>query len=120
MKYILAADDEPFNLLLLAEVLTDEYEVKCVEDGRECLESLGKRTPDLVLLDVAMPGVNGLDVCKKIKTDDKYSNIPVIMLSGFASKKDIEKGLAAGADSYITKPFKPETLREEIRKRLVD
>ncbi|MDH5328213.1 MAG: response regulator [Gammaproteobacteria bacterium] len=120
MKYILAADDEPVNLLLIEEMLMDEYEIKCVGDGLQCLKSVEDRLPDLILLDVAMPGMTGLEVCKQLHDNDKTRHIPVIILSGFASKEDIARGFEAGADFYISKPFRPATLREEIQKQLSD
>ena len=118
MKYILAADDEPTNLLIIEEALMDDYEVETVVDGVECLNSIKNRRPDLLLVDVAMPNMDGIEVCQNIRSEEELKNIPIIMLSGFASKEDIERGLEAGADDYFTKPFEPSVLREIVKKYL--
>lgn len=115
MKYILAADDEPVNRLIIDEALVDDYEIKCVEDGQSCLHSIAERVPDLLLLDVAMPGIDGIEVCQKLRADEKTRDLPIIMLSGFASKEHVEKGMDVGADNYITKPFEPTELRDAIK-----
>ena len=107
MKYILAVDDEQLNLNIINELLSDDYEVHTAEDGVECLKSIEKRTPDLLLLDVGMPKLNGLDVCKKLREQQKYKNLPIIFLSAFAAEEDMVAGINAGADKYISKPFKP-------------
>lgn len=114
MKYIIAADDEPTNLLIIEEALMDDYEVMTVENGLECLSEIKKRIPDILLLDVSMPEMDGIMVCQRLKEDPKTKYIPIIMLSGFASNDDIKRGLEAGADRYITKPFKPTILRNAI------
>ncbi len=114
MKYILAADDEPANQFLLAELLGDCYEIAVVGDGVACMESIEKRTPDLLLLDVSMPRMNGLEVCHSLRTNLATKDIPVIMLSASATKDDVDRGIEAGANSYVTKPFSPSKLIAEI------
>ena len=118
MPYILIADDEPFNRILLEEILASNYELGFAEDGIECLESIATRCPDLLLLDVAMPRMNGLDVCKHLRSSDNTASIPVFMISAYASKTDIANGKDAGADKYISKPFDPDDLLLEIRNLL--
>lgn len=118
MKYILAADDEPTNLLIIEEALMDDYEVDTVTDGAECLASINNRIPDLLLVDVAMPNIDGIEVCQKLRSDEKYKDLPIIMLSGFAAKEDIDRGKEAGANDYFTKPFEPSVLREIVKKYL--
>lgn len=115
MRYILAADDEPANRDIIEEVLKDEYEVVCVEDGLQCIESITQRIPDLLLLDVAMPKMDGIEVCKTLRADEKTNQLPIILFSGFAAKEHIDKGMLAGADKYITKPYLPSQLRAIIR-----
>ncbi|MDH5473356.1 MAG: response regulator [Gammaproteobacteria bacterium] len=107
MKYILAADDEPVNREIIEEILADDYEVVCVEDGLQCLQSIAKRVPDMLLLDVAMPVMDGFEVCKKLRSETSTRDLPIFMVSGFASTEHINKGLQAGANKYITKPFIP-------------
>ena len=114
MKYILAADDDPLNQLFLTEVLGRNYEVEIVVDGVACLESIRNRVPDLLLLDVSMPKMNGLDVCRAIRDNAAIKSLPVIILSAAASQEDIARGKDAGADAYITKPFTMKSLCTKI------
>lgn len=116
MKYILAADDEPINRLILEEALGYDYEVLCVENGLECLQQIKQRMPDLLLLDVAMPEMGGLEVCEKLRADEKTQNLPIVMLSGYASGEHIKKGLQAGANEYIGKPFDPDELMGIVKR----
>lgn len=114
MKYILAADDEPVNRDIIEETLADDYEVVCVEDGQACLKSIEQRLPDLLLLDFAMPGMDGVAVCKQLRANDKSNELPIIILSGFASSGRIDEAMEAGATMYITKPFSPEELLSAV------
>ena len=114
MKYILAADDEPMNLEIMQMILMDDYELKCVENGVECLKSIEERLPDLLLLDFAMPEMDGLEVCKRLRSNPETKNLPIVMVSGYASKEHIENGFKAGVDDYITKPFKPEEILKAV------
>ncbi len=118
MKYILAADDELTNQVLLEEFLSDNYEISFVGDGVRCLESIDNRVPDLLLLDVSMPRMNGLDVCRSVRNNEAIKNMPIIILSASASQNDIDRGMGAGANSYITKPFGIKTLVSEIERIL--
>jgi len=114
MAYILAADDEPINLDIIEDTLMDTHEVACVEDGEACLASIKKRMPDLVLLDGAMPRINGFEVCRQLKSDEATHALPVIILSGYASSAHISQGIEAGADKYIAKPFMPDELIDAV------
>jgi len=106
VKRILCADDEPANLKLLEAVLVPRgYEVIKVQNGREALEKIGKLNIDLALLDVMMPEMNGFEVCRAIKNDERYRNIPIVMITALTSKKDRIKGIEAGAEDFISKPF---------------
>ncbi len=104
-SYILAVDDEALNLIILEELLGEKHEVACVGDGLSCLESVNKRPPDLILMDINMPIMNGIEACLKLKQRADTRNIPIIMLSALASNTEIQQGLAAGADAYLSKPF---------------
>ncbi|MCX7823673.1 MAG: response regulator [Syntrophobacterales bacterium] len=106
-KYkILCVDDEPSNLALLEAILTSTgYEVVKAPDGVSALEILKKDKIDIVLLDVIMPGMNGYEVCRKIKEDELLSHIPVIMITALDSKEHRIVGIEAGAEEFLTKPF---------------
>lgn len=103
---ILCVDDEPVNLSLLEDAFVSRgYEVVLSANGREALEHVHTQKIDLVLLDVMIPEINGYDVCKKIKGDERCRNIPVVIITGLTSKEDRIKGIEAGAEDFITKPF---------------
>jgi two-component system alkaline phosphatase synthesis response regulator PhoP len=116
MKKILCADDEPFNLEIVEEYLEGLYQVDTVENGEDCIAYLKENTPDLVLLDHLMPELDGLEVCKIIRLDQKTKHVPVIIASGNSSQQDIDSAKEAGADDYLTKPFEEEQLIEVIKK----
>jgi response regulator RpfG family c-di-GMP phosphodiesterase len=103
---ILCVDDEPMNLSLLEAVLIPRgYEVVRAGNGKDALETLKCNRIDLVLLDVMMPGMNGFQVCRKIKDDEGLRNIPVVMITTLQSKEDRIKGIEAGAEEFVSKPF---------------
>ncbi|MBN2429299.1 MAG: response regulator [Deltaproteobacteria bacterium] len=116
---ILIVEDENCLLKLECILLTSKgYDVKGVTGGEEALGVICDYRPDLVLLDVIMPGMDGFEVCRRIKNDEKTRHIPVVMLTAKRRPQDIEKGMNAGAVSYITKPFKSSTVIETIQKCL--
>lgn len=103
---ILCVDDEPSNLRLLEGMLLPRgYDVVKAESGKEALDKIKEQKMDLVLLDVMMPQLNGFDVCKTIKDNEGYRNIPVIMVTALRSKEDRIKGIESGAEDFISKPF---------------
>ena len=102
---ILAVDDTPMNLSLLEGCLGDVYELRVSPSGPEALALLESWTPDLILLDVMMPGMDGLEVCRHLKADETLQAIPVIFVTGRDEEADELEGLEAGAVDYITKPF---------------
>ncbi len=115
---ILSVDDEPINQLVIDEILEDEYEVKLVYTGEECLETVKEFSPDLILLDVNMPGIDGYETCVKLKEDSETHSIPVIFLSALSSTEEKLKGYESGADDYIPKPFDHSDLLNKIKKLL--
>jgi twitching motility two-component system response regulator PilG len=118
-KKILIVEDEEHLLELESLLLTTKgYEVKGVLDGPSALELVASMKPDLILLDIMLPVMDGYEVCRQIKANDATRHIPVIMLSGKKSKKDLVKGEQAGADWYITKPFKSVMVIETIQRFL--
>jgi len=118
-KKILIVEDEE-NLLRLESILLGSrgYEVKGAIDGPSALESVASTKPDLVLLDIMLPGIDGYEVCRQIKANEATRHIPVVMLSAKKSKEDLVKGEQAGADWYITKPFKSAMVIETIQRFL--
>ena len=106
MRHILVVDDMRMHVEYLQEELEHlGYEVSTASDGEECLRQIARKVPDLVLLDYAMPGLDGLGVLKILRSEDTYENLPVILLTARKDVEDRVEGLDAGADDYITKPF---------------
>jgi CheY-like chemotaxis protein len=107
-KTVLIADDEPhLRLLVSITIESDDYEVIEAADGDEAWQAIHSHRPDVVLLDVQMPGRTGLELTRAIKTDPSLSQTRVILLSSKAQATDVAAGMAAGADLYLTKPFSP-------------
>ncbi|MBF0318504.1 MAG: response regulator [Nitrospirae bacterium] len=103
---ILCVDDEPLNLKLLNTILLHKgYDVRMATDGLQALKIIDAERIDLVLLDIMLPGMNGFDVCKEIKDDERYKNIPIIMITALSDTESRIKGIEAGAEDFISKPF---------------
>ena len=118
-KNILIVEDEEYLLRLESILLTTRgYEVKGVMDGPSALEAVANTKPDLVLLDIMLPGIDGLEVCRQIKANEATRHIPVVMISAKNSAEDLVKAEQAGADGYITKPFKSVRIIETIQRLL--
>ncbi|MDR0623493.1 MAG: diguanylate cyclase [Treponema sp.] len=103
---ILVVDDEKANLMVLNAMLSSEYTVFTAKSGEEALSRVAETPPDLILLDIILPGINGFEVLKRLKSSPETRKIPVIIITGLQSEEDEEKGLVLGAVDYITKPFK--------------
>lgn len=115
-RSILLVDDEPQTRDLLRLMLKrDGYEVFEAEDGYEALEKVKTLVPDLVVLDVMMPDIDGITVCREIRKDEKLADIPVVMLSARTHLEAVEKGIIAGATRYLTKPIGRKELLQHIR-----
>ncbi len=113
---ILVVDDEREILELVQYNLAKEgYKVVCVETGEDALQAARLKLPDLVLLDLMLPGVDGLEVCRKLKSDPKTAQIPIVMVTAKGGEADIVAGLELGADDYVTKPFSPRVLTARVR-----
>ncbi len=118
-KNILIVEDEEFLLKLESILLTTKgYNVEGAGDGKSALELVASMKPDLVLLDIAIPEIDGFEVCRQIKANEATRHIPVIILSAKKSKEDLVMGEQAGADWYITKPFKSAMVIETIQRLL--
>jgi len=116
-KTIVLADDEQGVLDVVQFRLTKKgYNVIVAHDGEEALASVKKSSPDLVILDVNMPPPNGLQVCRQLKDDAKYKNIPVVLLTAGDTDSDKFWGAESGADAYLTKPYKAEDLIALVKK----
>lgn len=116
---ILIADDEPNIVLSLEFVLEEEgYRVRIARDGQEALDALATELPDLVLLDVMLPRVSGFEVCERIRADPRWRGLRVVMLSAKGREVEVRKGLALGADAYVTKPFAIKDLLAEVAAQL--
>lgn len=113
---ILIVDDEKTNIKILLEILgfEDEYITDSVSSGEECLAMLPEFQPDIILLDIMMPGLDGYEVCRRIKNNPKYNSTKIIMLSGRAMQDEITMGFEAGADQYLSKPFGMDELLETL------
>ena len=114
-RKILIVDDEP-NIVLSLEFLMQQsgYEVAIARDGAEALERMHSFQPDLVLLDVMMPLLNGFEVCQKIRENSAWNAVKIVMLSAKGRESEVSKGLALGADAYVTKPFSTRELVERV------
>ncbi len=113
---ILVIDDEPENQLLIRTILRGEgYEVETRDDGVSGLAVLERERFDLVLLDVMMPDLNGLQVFERMQSNERLRCVPVIMLTALAQRRDYEQALALGVKDYITKPFEPSELIVRLR-----
>ncbi len=113
---ILIVDDEPFNLDLLEQELEDrDYVIERAGDGEEALIKIAAFLPDVILLDYMMPKMNGIEVVQRLKQDERYKGIPVILLTAKGSQEDKVRGLDAGADDYIVKPFDSFELLARVR-----
>ncbi|MGH2748070.1 MAG: response regulator transcription factor [Actinomycetota bacterium] len=114
-KSILICDDDPVILRLLQVNLELEgYEAILAHHGEEAYSLAADRMPDLVILDIMMPRLDGYQTCEKLKADDKTKDIPIVFLSAKAQQSDIEKGRAYGVSEYLTKPFDPSELLEVV------
>ncbi len=108
MPTILVVDDEP-NIVELVRLTLEDEHVRVVDagDGAAALASAEAERPDLVLLDVGLPDMSGLDVCRRLRRDPRFASTRIVMLTAMAQREDVDRGLAAGADHYLTKPFSP-------------
>ena len=116
---ILIVDDEEDIRELVELNLTQEgYGVLSCETGEQALELAGSKLPDLIILDLMLPGIDGLEVCKKLKSNIKTEDIPIVMLTAKGEEADIVTGLELGADDYVTKPFRGKVLVARVRRIL--
>lgn len=116
-KRVLVVDDEVDLVELLESRLQEsDYDVIKAYDGQEGLQKVESEKPDLMLLDLALPKIDGYELCRLLKKDERYSRLPIILFSARAREEDVRRGKVAGADDYITKPFQAEVLLDKISK----
>jgi two-component system, OmpR family, alkaline phosphatase synthesis response regulator PhoP len=118
---ILIADDEE-NIVISLEFLMkrEGFEVLIAEDGEQAIETIRTEHPDLVLLDVMMPKKSGFEVCQEVRADPSLRSVRILMLTAKGRETEVAKGLALGADAYITKPFSTKELVERVRSMLAE
>ncbi|MEA2117376.1 response regulator transcription factor [Halovibrio sp. HP20-50] len=116
MARVLVVDDEP-NIVLSIEFLMEQagFEVVTADDGEQALAQVNASQPDLLLLDISLPGMSGFDVLERLRGEDATAHLPIIMLTAHGRDVEREKGLALGADDYITKPFSTQALVEKVQ-----
>ncbi|RBI69307.1 two-component system response regulator [Vreelandella sulfidaeris] len=120
MAKVLVVDDEP-NIVLSLEFLMEQagFEVVTAEDGEQALARVKDDQPDLLLLDISLPGISGFDVLERLRSEEATAQLPIIMLTAHGRDVEREKGMALGADDYITKPFSTQSLVEKVKTLLI-
>lgn len=121
MSRVLVVDDEP-NIVLSLEFLMQQagFEVLTAEDGEGALAHIDAGPPDLLLLDISLPGISGFDVLERLRADDATRKLPIIMLTAHGREVEREKGMALGADDYVTKPFSTRALVDKVTALLAE
>jgi len=117
-KSVLIIDDEPNNIVALTDILETDYLVYAVIDSIEAIETVAETSPDVILLDVIMPDMDGYEVISELKSSEKTRDIPVIFITGLDSIDAEEKGLALGAADYILKPFHPAIIKIRVQNQM--
>jgi len=119
-RRVLVVEDEPENRLFIGLMLrTEGYDVQEAEDGPAAFATLtSEGRPDLILLDVMMPGLNGWQVFERLRAHPEWKSIPVVMLTALAQRADVERAVSLGVDGYLTKPFEPADLIHKIEETL--
>ena len=117
-KKILIVEDDLDIRIMMEYILREDYDLILCEDGRSGIDKAVEERPDLILLDIYMPGISGLEVCKVVRDNSEISETPIILLTAGALKEEVSEGYAIGADDYIFKPFEPEELIERIERLL--
>ncbi|WP_286240795.1 response regulator [Neptuniibacter halophilus] len=118
-KVVLVVDDEPVNIMVLSDLLKDRYRVIAAKNGEQALQrAVGNIRPDLILLDVMMPGMDGFTVCRELKSKSETASIPVIFVTAMNEEVDEMKGLEVGAVDYITKPISPAIVNARVKTHL--
>lgn len=120
MKKILIVEDVEFNRDLVVQLLEDDYMILTAADGQAGVELAKREHPDLILMDLSLPGVDGWEATRRIKANEALRNIPIIALTAHAMRGDAEKARACGCNDYLSKPIDEDLLFEKLRQFLVD
>lgn len=118
MKKILVVEDVELNVDLLTQLLEDDYEVVIARDGEQGVRLAEQERPDLILMDISLPVVDGLEATRRIKAHESLKNVPIVALTAHAMSGDEERALAAGCDGYLTKPLDEGLLFEKLTRFL--
>lgn len=116
--HVLVVEDDPHILSLVGETLQEDYRVLAFQDAGTALAAIQQQVPDLVLLDILLPDMDGMDVCRRLRADPLVADVPIVMLTARANVDDRVQGLEAGADDYLTKPFYPQELLARVASHL--
>ncbi len=118
-KKILIVDDERLTRAVLQhDVILAGYDVMVASNGKEAMQKIREVTPDLIVVDLVMPDMNGFEMCRQIRSNEQTKKTPVIVVSALQSQADIQEAKASGADVYLTKPIKPEEFIMHVKKYL--
>ena len=118
-RRVLVVDDAPENIQPLISTLKDEFTMQVAKNGKDAIaHALQEPQPDIILLDILMPEMDGYQVCKILKSDDKTKDIPIIFVTALSDSEDEEKGLKLGAVDYITKPINPQLVKARVNNHL--
>ena len=112
---LLIVDDEPTNIHILSNILSDDYEIRAANNGERAIEAALSQSPDLILLDMIMPDIDGLTVCQRLKENEATKDIPIIFVTSMSDPANEEMGLQAGAVDYISKPVSPPIVRARVK-----
>jgi len=115
---ILVVDDEKSNIMMLSYILSSDYTVYAAKNGRDAIETANEYLPDVILMDIVMPEMDGYEVLSILKNEEKTSGIPVIFITGLNDAKEEEKGLSLGAADYIGKPFTPSIVKLRVKNQI--
>jgi len=115
---LVAEDDEDILALVVFDLEDEGYEVLTARNGKDAIRLAFERLPDLILLDVAMPGLDGYEVTRRLRADESTRGTPVVLLTARAQVRDVILGFEAGANDYVTKPFRPDELRTRLHAAL--
>src|ERR1700689_4887128 len=114
-KILVVEDDRDISELISYNLEREGYDIACLYDGSEVIDFVRKRKPDLIILDLMLPEVDGIEICRTLKSDGNTKHIPIVMLTAKSEESDVVIGLQMGADDYIPKPFSPKVLVARIK-----
>ena len=112
---LLIVDDEPTNIHILSNILSDDYEIRAANNGQRAIDAALSQSPDLILLDMIMPDIDGLTVCQRLQENEVTKDIPVIFVTSMSDPANEELGLQAGAVDYISKPVSPPIVKARVK-----